>query len=438
MVASLVLALTGCQLPPGGRMAGEPSGMSLQPVPFAQLPGWNADHLAQAVVPFRASCTEMKDPALAGGKLGGVGETLARGGQVASWQTACDAVASVPVGDEAAARRFFETQFTAYAVAENGSAEGLFTGYYEPELRGARSPGPGFQVPLYRRPADLVTVDLTLFPNVTGTISGPVQAGQLIPAPAAPDPAPVQSGIARIPVPQVTVDLALFPDAAKSHRIIGRVQDGKLLPYYDRAKIIGGVLASKRLELLWVASPLDAFFLEVQGAGRVVLPDHRVVRVAYAGQNGLPYKAIGRVLADRGKIPLEQVTMQSIRTWLEAHPDEAADVMNQNPSYVFFREVDGASPEQGPPGGMGGIALTPGRSIAVDRGFIPLGAPVWVDTVDPLDGSKWQRLMLAQDLGGAIKGAVRADLFFGWGAQAEERAGRMNAKGRQYVLLPKG
>jgi membrane-bound lytic murein transglycosylase A len=325
-------------------------------------------------------------------------------------------------------------------VAENGTGNGLFTGYYEPELKGSRSPGSGFSVPLYRRPADLVMVDLAQFPDAltSGTLSGPVQAGQLVPAPAAPDLQPVSRGVARIPVPQVQVDLKLFPDAEKTRRIVGRVQDGHLVPYYSRAEIMDGALSRKRLELLWVASPIDAFFLEVQGAGRVVLPDHRVVRVAYAGQNGLPYTAIGRVLADQGKIPLEQVTMQSIRAWMESHPDQANDVMNRNESYVFFREVDGARPEQGPPGAMGGLALTPGRSIAVDRGFLPLGAPVWVDTTDPVDGAKWQHLTVAQDLGGAIRGAVRADIFFGWGPDAEERAGRMRASGREYVLLPKG
>jgi membrane-bound lytic murein transglycosylase A len=414
--------------------------MTLQPVAFDQLPGWTTDHVALALAPFRAGCTEMQDPAVAAGKLGGTGDAAAKGGQVANWQAACAAAASVPQGDEAAARHFFETNFQPYAVAENGSTTGLFTGYYEPEVRGARSPGPGFSVPLYRRPADLVMVDLAQFPDVPpdGTFSGPVQAGQLVPPPPAPDPAPVSRGIARIPVPQVQVDLKLFPDAAKTHHIVGRVLDGRLVPYYDRAEIVGGALARKRLELLWVSSPIDAFFLEVQGAGRVVLPDRHVVRVAYAGQNGRPYTAIGRVLADQGQIPLEQVTMQSIRSWMEAHPDQADGVMNRNESYVFFRELDGMRPEQGPPGAMGGLALTPNRSIAVDRGFIPLGAPVWLDTTDPVDGAKWQHLTVAQDIGGAIRGAVRADIFFGWGHDAEERAGRMRQNGREYVLLPKG
>ena len=176
--------------------------------------------------------------------------------------------------------------------------------------------------------------------------------------------------------------------------------------------------------------------LQIQGSGRVLLDDGRVVRVSYAGQNGRPYVPIGRVLAERGQIPLEQVSLQTIRAWLLAHPTEAAAVMNQNPSYVFFREVIGVRPEEGPPGALG-APLTPGRSVAVDRSFIPLGAPIWLDTTDPLTGSRLQRLMLAQDIGGAIRGPVRADIFWGWDREAEERAGRMRQPGSDFVLLPR-
>jgi membrane-bound lytic murein transglycosylase A len=168
----------------------------------------------------------------------------------------------------------------------------------------------------------------------------------------------------------------------------------------------------------------------------VDLPDGHVVRVTYAGQNGRGYVPIGRVLADRGEIPLDQVSLGTIRDWLERHPDQAQAVMNQNPSYVFFREIDTLRPDEGPPGALG-VPLSPGRSLAVDRAFIPLGAPMFIDTIDPVTGEKLQRLMLAQDLGGAIKGPARADIFFGWGRAAEERAGRMRAEGRSFLLLPK-
>jgi membrane-bound lytic murein transglycosylase A len=230
--------------------------------------------------------------------------------------------------------------------------------------------------------------------------------------------------------------LGSFADDLKGRRIAGRVSNGNLVPYYDRSEIEHGALQGKRAELLYLADPVDAFFLQIQGSGRVTLPNGGLVRVTYAGQNGRPYVPIGRVLSASGDIPADQVSMQSIRAWLNAHPDHAADVMNQNPSYVFFRELPNSNQSEGPPGALG-VPLTPGRSIAVDRGFIPLGAPVWIDTTDPLDGSALQRLMVAQDLGGAIRGAVRADLFFGWDKQAAERAGKMRQKGQEYVLLPK-
>jgi membrane-bound lytic murein transglycosylase A len=218
--------------------------------------------------------------------------------------------------------------------------------------------------------------------------------------------------------------------------VVGRVQDGRLVPYYDRSQIEAGALARKRLELLWLSDPVDVYFLQVQGSGRVVLPNGKVVRVTYAGQNGRRSVLIGRVLADRGYLPLEQQSLQSIRAWLVAHPAEAEDVLRQNPSYVFFREVDDLRPDQGPPGALG-VPLTPGRSVAVDRAFLPLGAPVFVATTDPVTELPFRRLTIAQDVGGAIRGPVRTDIFFGWGHDAEDRAGRMRRTGTEYILLPK-
>jgi membrane-bound lytic murein transglycosylase A len=265
----------------------------------------------------------------------------------------------------------------------------LFTGYFEPEVSGSRSPGGVFRTPMLGRPGDLVQVDL-----------------------------------------------GDFVDDLKGRAIVGRLQDGKLVPYYDRAQIEAGALAKRRLELLWLADPIDAYFLQVQGSGRVDLPDGRVVRVSYAGQNGRRSVLIGKVLAERGDIPLEQISLQSIRAWLVAHPDKATEVLDQNPSYVFFREVNNLRPDEGPPGALG-VPLTPGRSIAIDRGFLPMGAPVYVATTDPVSREPLQRLTVAQDVGGAIRGPVRADIFFGWGHDAEDRAGRMREHGTEYVLLPK-
>jgi membrane-bound lytic murein transglycosylase A len=344
-------------VPPG-------SGPALTPVRFDQVTGWGTDQEAAALTAFLASCDALR--AQPNQPLGGQGEAAVRGGIAAEWQPACIAGRAVPPGDDVAARGFFEAWFQAYGVSTDGTAQGLFTGYFEPEVAGARTPGGIYRYPLLRRPSDL----------------------------------------------------------------------GSRKPYFTRAEIEHGALRSRRLELLWLADPIDVFFLHVQGAGRVRLPDGHVVRVTYDGQNGQTYVPIGRVLVDRGEMTLDQVSMQSIRAWLVAHPQQAAAVMDANPSYVFFREVPDARPDQGPPSTLG-APLSPGRSIAVDKTFIPLGAPVWIDTTDPVDGAKIQRLMMAQDLGGAIRGPVRADIFFGWGKDAEEHAGRMREQGTEILLLPR-
>lgn len=396
--ALAVLGLAGC-VPPAARVSAPSAApadhvLSLTPVPFASLPGWQQDHPAEAVPALLAECRVLT--ALpAEQSLGGQGQAETLGGSAAQWRPACEAARDLPPGDDAAARTFFESQFQPYAVADTGAhadpvhTEGLYTGYFDPEVAGSRSPVGKYRTALLSRPGDLVQVDL-----------------------------------------------GDFNDDLKGKAIVGRVQGNKLVPYFDRAQIEGGILAHRRLELIWLADPIDAYVLQVQGSGRVLLPDGKVVRVTYAGQNGRRSVLIGKILADRGEIPLDQISMQSIRAWLEAHPEQANDILNQNPSYVFFREDDDLRPDQGPPGVLG-VPLTPGRSIAVDRSFIPLGAPVFVDTTDPLTGEKLQRLMLAQDVGGAIRGPVRADIFFGWGHDAEERAGKMRQHGTEYVLLPR-
>ena len=386
LLASLAaLALAACVPQPPSVTEGGIT-MTLTPVGFDRLPGWGADHPAQAVPAFLAGCAALaRNPA---DTLGGTGEAASRGGRPQQWRDACAAARTLPPGDEAA-RGFFEAYFQPWAIAGNGSTNGLFTGYYEPEVRGARSPGGSYGTALLGPPTDMLQADLGAF---------------------APE--------------------------LKGKNIVARLEGGRLVPYWDRAAIEAGALDRQRLGIMWLADPIDAFVLQIQGSGRVLLDDGRVVRVSYAGQNGRPYVPIGRVLAERGQIPLEQVSLQTIRAWLLAHPTEAAAVMNQNPSYVFFREVIGVRPEEGPPGALG-APLTPGRSVAVDRGFIPLGAPLWLDTTDPLTGSRLQRLMLAQDIGGAIRGPVRADIFWGWDREAEEKAGRMRQAGSDYVLLPR-
>jgi len=204
---------------------------------------------------------------------------------------------------------------------------------------------------------------------------------------------------------------------------------------YDRAAIDAGALAGRGLELLWLDDPVDAFFLHVQGAGRVVLRDGSVVRVGYAGDNGRAYVPIGRLLVQRGAIPRDQVSMQAIRAWLTRDTARGAALMRENPRYIFFRRIEGVPAQGGPVGAMG-VPLTPGRSIAVDTRTVPLGSVLWLETTDPIDGSPIRRIVLAQDRGAAITGAGRADLFWGWGAEAGRRAGAMQAQGRLTLLQP--
>ena len=306
------------------------------------------------------------------------------------WQEPCTIGRDVNAADERAVRRFFEAFFLPYQVFnQDGSDIGLVTGYYEPLLRGARKRGGPFQTPLYRAPEDLLTVDLAgIYPQLQGL------------------------------------------------RLRGRVVGNKVVPYFSRAELEkSGALAGK--ELLWVDDPIEAFFLQVQGSGRVRLADgNETVRVAYADQNGYPYQSIGRYLIDQGELKLEQASAQGIKAWAAANPARRQELLNVNPSYVFFKEEKITDPNKGPKGALG-VPLTPQRSIAVDTRFVPPGVPVFLATTQPNSETSLQRLMLAQDTGGAIKGAVRADFFWGFGAAAGEQAGRMKQRGQMWVLWPK-
>jgi membrane-bound lytic murein transglycosylase A len=228
------------------------------------------------------------------------------------------------------------------------------------------------------------------------------------------------------------VDLGRFRPAWHGERIAGRVVEGQLVPYASRAEIDAGALDKFHLALLWIEDPVDLFFLQIQGSGRVHLPDGSTVRVQYDGQNGQPYVALGKLLVARGALTLDEVSMASIRAWIEAHPEEGKALMAENPSYVFFRELKGDGPL-----GSEGVVLTPGRSLAVDRDYLPLGVPVWLDAASGGEVPV-RRMTVAQDTGGAIRGPVRGDLFWGYGPDAEERAGKMRARGAYYLLLPRG
>jgi membrane-bound lytic murein transglycosylase A len=378
----LALALAACETPTAPPE--EPT-LALEPIGFADLAGWADDDHAAALATFLPGCARWakKEPTAAIGRAPAYGTA-------ADWTAACDAGGAVASGDRAAARAFFETWFEPWRVTDGGAANGLFTGYYEPTLDGGLTPSAVNDVPLFGRPDDLVTVDLGAFAE----------------------------------------DLA-------GRTVAGRVQDAALVPYEDRAAITGGALDGRAPVLVWVDDPIAAFFLQIQGSGRVRLAEGGELRLGYAAQNGRSYYAIGRALVERGELTKDTVSLQTISAWLEAHPDEADAVMNLNGSYVFFRVLDGPGPV-----GAFGVALTPGRSLAVDRRFVALGVPLWLDVAvpGPAEGAPdetLRRLVVAQDTGGAIKGVVRGDLFWGGGAEAEWRAGTMKHDGTYAVLLPK-
>ena len=350
---------------------------------FAALAGWADDSHAEAMPALARSCARIMrradDESLGPNGIAGT---------AADWHRPCAAAAEIGAEDNDAARRFFESEFAPFALNNNDADVGLFTGYYEPRLQGSPVAA-RYAVPLYRRPPDLVTAKLGAFhPELSG------------------------------------------------RRITGRVREGRLVPYPSRAEIDGGALAGRDLELVWVDDPVAAFFLHIQGSGRVELPDGTLMRVGYGGQNGHAYVAIGRELVARGALSAESVSLQSIRAWLQANPDEAATLMAANPSYVFFRPIEGEGPV-----GAEGTVLSAGRSLAVDRRYLPLGVPLWLDaTAPPTTGSgpdrPLRRVVVAQDTGGAIRGPVRGDVFWGHGAEAEAVAGHMKHAGRYYILLP--
>ncbi len=349
-----------------------PSTARFEPVSWSNLSGWQTDDALAAWPAVVASCSVIH----------------AR----PEWQPFCAAVVAANPGDADFVRAFLMQHLTPYRVVRmtgrKRSTTGLITGYYEPLLMGARQRSDEFNTPLYRRPDDLLIVDLsTVIPELKGK------------------------------------------------RVRGRLEGNKIVPFYSRAQ----TRETKGLEgheIVWVNSALDAFLLEVQGSGRVQLTTGETIRLQYEDQNGHPYRSIGRYLVDQGAMTLEQSNIPAIRAWLAANPQRLREVLDSNPSVVFFREAPLADPAVGPKGALG-VPLTAERSIAIDPAVIPLGAPVFLATIYPATNAPLQRLVAAQDTGGAIRGPVRADLFFGFGAAAGERAGIMKHDGQMWLLWPK-
>jgi membrane-bound lytic murein transglycosylase A len=378
-LASTVMAVlaAGCSTTPATRgPAPEPAPpvLRLLPATWQELPGWQADDPNAAWPALLASCASPRMPA--------------------AWAAFCAEASALGAADAAARRTLLEARLKPWKLVLQRPDEprglqetGLVTGYYEPVLQGSRKRGGAYQTPLYAVPDDLVTVEL----------------GELYPA-------------------------------LRGERVRGRLQGRRVTPYPDRAQLADGRLLAGK-EIVWVNSAIDAFFLQIQGSGRVQLTDGTVIRLAFADVNGHPYRAIGRYLVEQGEMTPEEVNMPALRQWLLAHPQRQAEVFNYNPSVVFFRELPLGDPALGPQGSLG-VPLTAGRSLAIDQRVLPLGVPLYLSTVHPLNGSPLARLMLAQDTGGAIRGALRADFFWGMGPEAGEAAGRMRAEGRFWLLWP--
>jgi membrane-bound lytic murein transglycosylase A len=346
---------------------------------FQSILGWaEADHRV-ALAAFKRSCAEIE----------ATGQAFARkvtyGGTRRDWLAICGRLKAA-----SDARRFFEEAFTPLIVRDQERPQGLFTGYYEPEAEGSLTPGGAYKVPIYAKPADLVAFDAKTAKSL---------------------------GLA-----------------------YGRHVDGKPQAYLTRREIENGALKGQGLELVWLKDWADAFFMQVQGSGRVRLPDGRVIRLGYAAKSGLPYTAIGGILVERGILTRDTASMQTIRAWMRKDQKAARELMWENKSFVFFREVKGGDPKLGPPGAQK-VPLTPFHSLAIDRSLWMFGTPVWLDTQAPR-GEKgtlvpFRTLLVAQDTGTAIKGHARGDVFWAAGDDAALTAGHMKSPGLMIVLLPK-
>jgi membrane-bound lytic murein transglycosylase A len=346
---------------------------------WTEIAGWDADDHADAFAAFLASCRAI---------LRSSKTTRDERPVLGALHDVCErAAAAIPL-DDAGARKFYETNFRPARIAPLGDREGFFTGYYEPIVEGSRLPSDVYATPLYRRPS-------SLFVSRLRHAKGKGKFGK-------------------------------------------RTVKAKAGPSYDRTQIEEGALAGRGLEIVWLKDPIDAFFAQIQGSVRVRLEDGSVIRLNYDAQNGHPYTAVGRALVERGIYTREEISMQKIREWMAANPEEGKALRRTNKSYVFFRETN-LSEHEDPPGAQG-VALTAGRSIAVDRNIHTYGIPVFVDAVLPIQSekpdTKFQRLMIAQDTGGAIIGPARADIYLGAGDEAARAAGRFKHNGRFVILIP--
>ena len=345
----------------------------LKPAKWEDIDGFNQDDLSTAWPAWMLGCSTLNNKV--------------------AWQKACTAaiqlnsqVAGKPTDEEVTA--YFRQYFTVYKATNiDGSETGTITGYYEPLLNGSRNKSAKYPYPLYAPPTDLITVELD----------------------------------------------SIYPEL-RYKRVRGRLVGNKLVPYYNRAEIETETSPLKGRELLYIDDAIDAFFLQIQGSGLVQLDNGEQVHVGYADQNGQTYNSIGRLLVERGELTLDKASMQGIKNWARNNIGKLRELLNNNPSYVFFRELPAGLP--GPLGALG-VPILGEHVVAVDPKFVPLGAPVFLSTTEPNSPKPLKRLMMAQDTGGAIKGGVRADFFWGAGNEAGTKAGAMKQTGKIWVLLPK-
>ena len=361
----------------------KPHKLSVRISSFSKLPGWEKTDTRKSLSAFQISCKAFlkQDPNKSVGS-----EYLDL--QVKDWYPACNAALALDKASIQTTRQFFQTWFTPVEFFDQEPVHGLFTGYYMPLLHGSLTKTTEYTVPLYGMPSNLITVNL-----------------------------------------------GIFDESLKNRRLVGRIKGNTLLPYYSREEINNGAILKKAPVIAWVDSRIDRSFLEIQGSGIIQLNDGTQLVVGYAGQNGAPYTAIAKVLMDKGVMTRDNASMQHIRTYLEAHPRQIDTVLNQNKSFVFFSTL---RHEQAL--GAQGVPLTPGYSLAIDRKWVPLGVPIWLNTTRPdhkSDHQKlFQRLMIAQDTGGAIRGIVRGDVYWGAGDNATAIAGKMKNPGHYWLLIP--
>lgn len=359
--------------------------ISLQTTSFSALEGWENTDLLNSFNAFTISCrafTKQNPEKSVGSEYIDL--------QVKDWLPACKVAATVNSHDQKQVKVFFEEHFVPVAFHDKKPVEGLFTGYYLPLLKGSLKKTPEFQIPLYGAPENLITVDLGLF-----------------------DP------------------------FLKHHRKIkGRLAGKSLVPYYTRKEIKAGAINKQAPVIAWINNDVDRQFLEIEGSGIVELEDGSQLHIGYANENGAPYTSIASILIKMGVMTRDNASMQRIRTYFKKHPEKVEQVLNQNKSFVFFHILKEKSAL-----GTQGVPLTPGYSLAVDRKWIPLGAPIWLSTTTPsknhAEQASFKRLMVAQDTGGAIKGAVRGDVYWGGGEDATYVAGHMKNRGYYWLLLPR-